>query len=176
MNRIVVLLLVLASLNTWAQFEPIEEVPSKFSLGLGIGLDYGGFGGRATFHPAPSFGVFGALGYALAGAGFNFGLQYRISPENNVVPVLTGMYGYNAALKVTGAFEVNELYYGPSLGAGVEFKSKRNTKNYFSLELLVPFRDSQFDKDREFYENNYGVEFNDVFPVTISLGYHFGLN
>ncbi|MBL7845293.1 MAG: hypothetical protein KF846_14110 [Cyclobacteriaceae bacterium] len=175
MNRIIILLLVLGSLNTWAQFEPVAETPSTFSLGLGIGLDYGGIGGRATFSPIPSFGVFGSLGYAIAGVGFNAGLQYRISPDNNIVPVLTAMYGYNAALKVTGAFEVNELYYGPSLGAGVEFKSKRNTKNYFSLELLVPFRDSQFDKDREFYKN-LGVEFNDVFPVTISLGYHFGLN
>ena len=176
MKRSVFVLLLFATLNTFAQQLPtIETPPSTFSLGLGVGLDYGGFGGRVTFHPSQSFGVFGAVGYALAGMGFNAGLQYRISPEKRIVPVLTAMYGYNAALKVTGSLEVNKLYYGPSIGAGVEFKSHRNQKNYFSMELLVPFRDSQFDADREFYKN-LGVEFNDVFPITISLGYHFGLN
>ena len=175
MKRILFLLLIPVVLTTYAQQESVLETPSTFSLGLGFGLDYGGIGGRATFHPSPSFGVFGAVGYALAGMGFNAGLQYRISPEKRIVPVLTAMYGYNAALKVTGSIEVNKLYYGPSIGAGVEFKSRRNLKNYFSLELLVPFRDSQFDADREFYQN-LGVEFNDVFPITISLGYHFGLN
>jgi hypothetical protein len=148
---------------------------NKVDIGLGMGLDYGGFGGRITVLPSQHVGVFGGLGYALAGVGYNFGFNYRISPDKRVVPVLHAMYGYNAALKITGDFEVNKLYYGPSFGFGLNFKNRWVPKNFFNIELLVPIRDSQYERDLQFYED-LGVSFNQTFPITITLGYHFGIS
>ena len=78
---------------------------SKVNLGFGAGLDYGGFGARVTGMPSKNFGVFGGLGYALAGVGFNGGVQGIFNSKGRAVPYLTAMYGYNGALVITGAIE-----------------------------------------------------------------------
>ena len=150
-----------------------DGTESKANVGFGIGVDYGGFGGRITYLPTPGFGLFAGLGYNLAGAGYNVGGMFRFSPEKRVVPCLYAMYGYNAVLKITGAIEVNKSYYGPSFGGGIQIKSKRNPKNFWNIELLLPIRPSEFEDDQNFYKSQ-GVEFNDPLPVSFSLGYHIG--
>jgi hypothetical protein len=150
-----------------------DRPPAKADVGFGIGVDYGGFGGRVTYLPAPKFGLFAGLGYNLAGAGFNAGGILRFSPEKRVVPTLTAMYGYNAVLVITGAIEVSKIYYGPSFGGGIQIKSKRNSRNFFNIELLLPIRPDEFESDQNFYKS-LGVEISEPLPVSFSLAYHIG--
>ena len=48
----------------------------KVSIGIGAGLDFGGFGGNVINFPIKNVGIFGGVGYALAGAEF----QNRLFP------------------------------------------------------------------------------------------------
>ena len=66
------------SVNSIAQE---NSTPSKVNLGLGMGLDYGGFGRRISFVPTKSFALFGGFGYNLLGLGYNVGGTYRILPD-----------------------------------------------------------------------------------------------
>jgi hypothetical protein len=147
-----------------------------FNIGLGFGIDYGGFGGRLTCNMVPHFAFFGALGYNLVGLGYNAGATFRALPFSKVTPTLSVMYGYNGVIKISGAGHYNQIYYGPSLSAGLEFNSRKKPGNHFNLELVLPFRPKEFYDDYDMIKNDPNIEvYNEPFPVSFSLGYHFGL-
>ena len=75
----------------------------KISVGLGIGQDYGGFGGSFLYYPQRNFGLFGGIGYNLASVGYNLGIKSRIaigSSTSHVLLSFLAMYGYNAVIRV----------------------------------------------------------------------------
>jgi hypothetical protein len=145
------------------------------SFGLGIGLDYGGFGGRFTLNPSKYVGIFAAGGYVVAGFGYNVGLTTRLAPDKRTVPIFSFMYGYNAAIKVSGAPQYDKIYYGPSIGFGLEMKVGRHYKNFWTVELIVPFRSQQFDTDINAIKNNPSISsLATPLPIAVSAGFHFG--
>jgi hypothetical protein len=149
------------------------------TFGLGFGQDYGGFGGNLTVYPQKNIGLFVGFGYALAGFGYNAGIKLRLLPDrghSKVRPFIEGMYGYNAAIVVTNAPMDNKLFYGPSIGFGLDLGPTTPGKGYLSLAILVPFRspDAQNYIDQL---NANGVSFsNSLIPITFSIGYKFILN
>lgn len=165
------LLLILAVFSTPVHASGQKEDPleGKVFFGFGVGLDHGGFGVRADVRPIPNLGVFGGVGYALAGFGWNAGAICRILPERTACPYLTGMYGYNAAyvLKVRNSSTQvdSDLYYGPSFGAGVEFMRKSRSA-FWNLGIIVPIRSDQLESDHPDAAEK-------LWPVTIS--YHFSI-
>jgi hypothetical protein len=151
-----------------------ESYTPKGDFGVGIGLDYGGLGGRITYLPVKRLGLFFAGGYAFAGFGYNAGFHLRAAPDKRVSFIANLMYGYNAAIQVSGAPQFDKLYYGASITAGVMLRSRRDENNFFTIELGVPFRSQAFDNDYTSLRNNPSVRMGPVSPVTFSLGYHFG--
>jgi hypothetical protein len=152
--------------------ETIEgRSPNKgSSIGWGVGLDFGGIGVRAAVWPTKSVAFFAGAGYNLVGIGWNAGLNLKIPTEGRVVPYFSGMYGYNAAIKVTGALEFQNTYYGPSVGFGLEFHTRK--QSMVSVGFIVPFRSSAFHDDFDDFTNS-GVDFTlDPTPITISIGFH----
>ncbi len=149
---------------------------NNFYGGAGLGLDYGGVGGRLTYIPGDdkktSFGVFFAAGLALNGFSYNAGLNFRIG-EKRLVPTISAMYGYNAVIKVIGAPQYDKTYYGPSVALGFENKTKNSDDNFIHVELIIPFRSAAFQNDLRALQSNPGIEINDPAPVLISIGYHF---
>ncbi len=146
------------------------------SFGFGIGLDYGGIGGRFTLNPSRHIGIFAAGGYVLAGFGYNVGLTARLAPDKRTVPVFLFMYGYNAAIVVAGASQYDKIYYGPSIGFGLENKVGRRHKNFWTVELIVPFRPKQFDTDINTIRNNPSVSsLATPLPIAVSVGFHLGI-
>jgi hypothetical protein len=170
-KRLVLLVLSLAFLRLNAQIGTNQEITRPvFNAGIGIGIDYGGFGGRLTYLVAEKFGLFGALGYNLLGVGFNAGGIYRFLPKSNYCPYLGAMYGYNAVLKVEGGDQYNQIYYGPSFTLGLEIWQKMKP-NYFNVEFIVPIRSSEFKSDVD----NPNIELKtEPIPVAFSIGYHIG--
>lgn len=169
MKLIILLFIVTPVFSAFAQND--YAVESKADFGLGIGVDYGGFGGRITYLPAKSVGIFAGLGYNLAGLGYNLGGMLRLAPDHRVVPCLYAMYGYNGVIRITGQVDVRKIYYGPSFGGGFQIKSKRNPINFFNFELLIPIRPASYENDLNFYKSQ-GVSFTDPLPVSFSFGYH----
>lgn len=153
-----------------------ESSTGNLHLGIGIGLDYGGLGGRLTFIPGDasktSVGIFVATGFALNGLGFNAGLNLRIG-QQRLVPTISAMYGYNGVIKVIGASQYDKTYYGPSVAIGFENKTRNSDDNHIHLELVIPFRSAAYHNDIKALQNNPSVEISAPSPVLISIGYHF---
>ena len=170
MKAIVTLVLIASALIAHAQFEIAEE-ESNANLGFGLGVSYGGIGARLSFLPVNHLAIFGAAGYNLDGLGYNIGAEWRILPGKKVVPVFLAMYGYNGVIVVQGAEQYNKTYFGPTVGGGIEIHN-RNGQNFFTIELLAPFRSQQFWDDIDDLQNNPAIEITGPWPVAFSFGYH----
>lgn len=150
-----------------------------FSVGFGLGMDYGGIGSSISYYFAPDIALFFAGGYALADFGYNVGAKFRVTSgakPAKVVPYLLGMYGYNAVVQVNNKAEYSKIFYGVTFGVGIDFKPFRTGSGYWTFGLLVPIRDSKVDSYIDELKNEHGVTFdNDLFPVGFSVGYRFVL-
>jgi hypothetical protein len=148
------------------------EEPST-TLAVGLGLDYGGLGTRFTYNPSQYFGVYASAGFALSGFGFDAGVIGRFNPESKYVITLNALYGYNGSIYIQNDPVNSKVYTGPSVGPGVIIRSNKNS-NYWHLELLVPFRSSDFDNDYNALKSN--IEFSSVpRSVVLSIGYNFAI-
>ena len=146
-------------------------------LGLGFGLDYGGFGGKLEYLPVPKFGLFAGLGYNLLSAGFNFGATYKISPDKKVSPNLMVFYGYNAVFK--GADDYASQYdatsYGVTFGGNLDIKVG-DKGNKISIGLFIPIRSSKFNDKYDAAKADPNLEMkNELLPIGFSFGYNFML-
>ncbi len=172
------LVLVLTCSVTHAQYiENYEPEPniSIVKLGLGFGIDYGWLGARLTIMPVSTFGAFIAVGYNGIKSGVNGGVTYKIDLKKKITPVLGLMYGNNAIIIVQGASDYNKAYYGTTISGGIEL-NMRKSGNYWSFELLYPFRSSEYEDDWDAIRNNPSFEIeSDPLPITISVGYHFNI-
>ncbi|MFC2122010.1 hypothetical protein ACFLTI_10500 [Bacteroidota bacterium] len=147
----------------------------KITVGIGGGMDFGGFGANVLVYPQKNFGLFAGAGYAIAGFGFNAGAKIRLvsnKPTSKFSPYALAMYGYNAAIAVTNADQYNKLFYGPSVGIGFDYSKKPEKKGYLSIALLIPLRKPEVESYMDNLTRNHGVQFqNDLPPVGISIGY-----
>lgn len=143
-----------------------------FSAGIGIGLDYGGFGLRVTSLSTKHLSIFAGVGYNSLNMGINLGGMIRFLPSRMFCPTFIGMYGYNAMIIITGDKNINETYYGPSFGAGFELRSKK-LKNYLSLGLIIPVRSQNYEDDMNAIRRDPNATITkEPADAIITLGYH----
>jgi hypothetical protein len=145
----------------------------SLNIGIGLGLDYGGIGGKIAVLPSPHVAVFGGLGYNLNGLGYNVGVAGRFLPEAKACPYVAVMYGYNAVVVVDGMDSENKTYYGATAAAGVELKT-RNGK-FWNFGLVLPFRSSEYHDQVDRLMNDPNIEMTEPLPIGFTVGYHFPL-
>jgi hypothetical protein len=149
----------------------------KFSFGLGLGMDYGGIGANILVYPQTNFGLFAGLGYPLAGFGYNAGIKLRLTkeqPTSKTHPYIIGMYGYNSAIYVVNGTNYNKLFYGPTVGFGLDLRSKYGRIGFWTLALLIPIRGSDVKNYIDDLQNKQNVNFKSkLLPVGVSIGYRF---
>ncbi len=155
--------------------DSLEIIPSPavFTMGFGGGLDYGGFGLNATVYPLYKLGIFAGVGYNLVDVGYNFGVKFRFSTKEEfykVTPFFTAMYGYNAVIKVVNYEKYNKIYYGPSCGMGIDVNLRSETRAFWTLAVLVPFRSPDVKDYIDLLEDRGVVFKQNLFPVAISIG------
>ncbi len=167
------------SINSYSQDNSANESTNvdRVAFGLGLGFDYGGIGGHLLAYPQKNIGIFAGAGYALIGLGYNFGLKFRFLPHNKsprTVPYLIGMYGYSAAIGVSGASQYNKFFYGPTFGAGLDLYPKHKKAGYWTLAVMVPVRSADVNNYIDYLKNTQGATFkNSLLPISFSLGFHF---
>ncbi len=163
--------MLLAVLFLWTAFSFAQD--SNASLGLGLGFDYGGLGAQVAVKTSDEFALFAGLGTAIAGPGYNLGARYFIESKRPEQFYVHAMYGYNAVIVIQGMSEANKVYYGPSIGGGINLPNKNNT--FWEFALNIPFRPSDFRDDWDDLNNDPDIQINRLLPFTISIGYNFNL-
>ncbi len=158
-----------ASTSAFAQSFKNNIADAKFFLGLGAGLDYGGIGLRVSYVATKNISAFGGAGYNLLEPAYNIGMMYKFIPHKKISPTVLAMYGYNAVIKITDRRDLSKTYYGFTVGAGYHIKN-RSLKNNWAFEILLPFRNSVFTKDYDYWESRLQ---NKIIPISITIGYNF---
>lgn len=151
--------------------------PDVLSFGVGFGFDYGGIGGNLTAYPTKNVGLFAGAGWAIAGIGYNAGVKVRFlsgKPKSALTFSGIAMYGYNSVVVVVGDSRHNKIFYGPTVGVGLDFKLKPESIGYWTVSLLVPIRSSEYRDYMDDLELNEGVEFKGrLRPIGVTFGYRF---
>lgn len=159
-----------------AQKDHLSSKAGEVSFGLGIGLPYGALGGRLGVNVIDNLNLFGGVGYQLAGVGYNFGILKDFETNSATQFYLQGMFGSNAAIVVEGLDEYDQIYTGVTFGLGVKINSQRTEGNFWDIGLLVPIRTDEFKADEETVKNDPRIsEFNEAFPVLLTVGFNFNL-
>ncbi len=180
MRKITIFFAIIALFHSFANAQTEEYPPQteKVNLGIGAGFDYGGVGINMLFYPQKNIGLFAGGGYALAGVGYNIGLKGRffLKDDAAVTPFVMGMYGYHSAVKIKDNSNLSKLFYGPTFGAGIDWRVGELRKNYIAIALTVPLRNGEEKEYKQMLTNNYGAQFeNDFLPVGMSIGYRLRL-
>jgi hypothetical protein len=145
-------------------------------IGAGLGLDYGGLvGARASFYPMKYMAIFASLGYNILGVGWNAGVIGRFIPadgKHGVRPYIKVMYGVNGSTVVEGKSMYDKMYYGITVGAGLEARFGKTKRSGINADINVPFRSPDFWATIREIKDNPNINMrNDPFPVTVSIGY-----
>lgn len=169
-----ILISLLGSQGAKGQHKSSEK--GEGSIGLGLGLPYGGIGSRFGYNVINHTNLFAGLGYNFVGAAYNFGVRRSLPSKKQSEFYLMGMYGTNAAIIITGSYNFKESYQGPSIGAGLKINSFSKEGSYWDLGILVPFRSSKYkDAVSSINYNPFISEYVEAWPVLITIGYNFGL-
>jgi hypothetical protein len=165
----ILFLLSLFNLSLKAQkYASPEWKPDIFSVGVGLGFDYGGVGGHFILYPQKNIGLFAGIGWVPGGVGFNGGVKLRIKNEASPVdPYFMAMYGYNAVAYSQTDNRLNKIFYGPSFGIGIDVHRRKYYLGYWSFALLVPIRS---EEARTWASQPSNGSF---FPLSFSVGYKF---
>ncbi|NJO69042.1 MAG: hypothetical protein HC830_06910 [Bacteroidetes bacterium] len=155
----------------------IANIIDFATLGLGIGQDNGGFGANLTVYPHRNIGVFAGVGYAMADFGYNVGFKVRAISETNFRRGSVyglAMYGYNAGIVIADGKEFNKLFYGPTIGMGIDYKYRPDQPFYWSVGVNIPFRGTKVQDYIEDLEKNHNIKMTtNLLPVTFSFGVKF---
>lgn len=144
----------------------------RIYLSPGIGLEYGGVGVDATVMLFRYFGLHAGIGYNFVGTGANGGGRiYFTRPHSHLRPYFSGIYGYNAAVKVKNTEQYNKIFYGPSFGLGMDIEGKHD--NCWTVAFYVPVRKGVVDYLN--YLQAGGTKGPMLLPFTLSLGYRIAL-
>ena len=114
-------------------------------IGLGMGVDHGGFGIRLDGRIKSRVGVCAGAGFTRAGIGFNAGLIISARPLQCVRPFIAALYGYNTVVIFSdsrGRGTSGLIYNGPSFGGGVEFWNAKGNR-FVHVGFLIPVRSEE---------------------------------
>jgi len=168
-NACVVFALLFVGCQVFGQNE------QKVYLGAGMGLDYGGFGGKVEYLPVKYFGIFGGVGHNLQTVGWNVGVTGKMLPDKKMSPNLMLFYGYNGALKVIGGSDYDMTCYGVTVGANLDIKLGRKGHK-LSVGLFVPFRTTEFKDNYEAAKNDPNIEtLAPLLPIMLGVGFNWKL-
>lgn len=113
--------------------DTVQQFTSIASLGIGLGIDYGGIGAKLELFPSAPIGLFVGFGNNLEGTGYNAGLNFKLQPYKRNTFFVTTMYGYNTVTS-------SQTFYGFSLGLGGKVNLDKSNRGHLSIAAIYPIR------------------------------------
>jgi hypothetical protein len=153
----------------------------RTSIGLGYGPDFSGAGiSILRYASNKHIGIFGGVGVTAAGVAMDGGVKLRLlllEYKAKINPFLLGMYGYNGAVSVANNSSYNKIFYGTTVGIGLDLKFRPNSRGYWTWAWMFTSTNLKEMEYMRYLENDKQV----VFPTRpnafrFSIGYRYRLN
>lgn len=168
-----VFLLGLGSLSA----QHLSTLQGQSSLGIGLGLPYGGLGMKLGYNTSDHVTLFGGLGYNMVGIGANGGIQFSIPSKKQSEFYFTGMYGYNSVILNKNRSVKGGIFAGPSFGMGLKINSLSTKGNYWDVGLLGPIRSQKYKNAIQEIERSHNMKLESKpWPVLFYFGYNYNIS
>ncbi len=151
-----------------------NEGLSVISIGVGAGLDCGGYGANLLLYGNKHIGIIGGVGYSYSKTpGSNMGLKIRLDGRQESRPELyfMALYGSNVVLQYEYSEDDGRLFYGGSIGMGMDIRTNKMKGGGFSFAILYPLTGSY----QEYKRDHPYDEFEDPPGIRLSISYRFAL-
>jgi hypothetical protein len=154
----------------------IESLRKHFSIGLGLGLHFGGLGGCIEAEPVKYIGLLVGIGTTLeAGLGWQVGsILYFTDQDSFIRPRISVLYGTNYLLKLDNYYGYGsgstEKFEGLNVGGGLTIAL--NDVHSFTFDALYAATSTFFDRKKELENVGYYIEESKI-PLALSIGYKF---
>lgn len=176
MKFLVTLYLILFSFLLYGQENKKNPIQiDRFTIGLGVGLDYGGLGINFLTYPSKNIGLFGGFGMANEEIGYNYGFKFRFFSDeipSKINPFALAMYGKNTTIIIENKKSLNKSFNYPTIGFGLDVGFNYVKTGYLSFAILIPIRGEAYTEYKELLTSKHSVKFeNSQIPINISIGY-----
>jgi hypothetical protein len=148
------------------------------SVGLGLGLDYGGIGVNLQACLGNSFALSAGVGNSFAGLGYNVGIKVKKNAEkatNGLLPYATLLYGINSIIYVQNMGSYNKMFAGVTPGLGLDIRLSKRSLSCLSIGLIFPIRKPQVQQYIDELKSKGVVFGKQLQNVAISVGFRFGI-
>ena len=159
----------------------IETIPiaRQGSMGLGLGIPYGMFGGNVDYAVSDKISLTGGIGTSVfAGPAYNLGIKvYLKGVGQKTRPRVSAYYGVNAIIilldELTDEFLVQETHHGLSIGIGQQWMWGDKRDKGLDVDLILIVTSTYEDRAAE-VEDEYSTELTESGALKLSIGYRFG--
>jgi hypothetical protein len=76
---------------------------------------------------------------------------------------------------VEGDSDLNENYFGPTPGIGLEIRFGNKAMHGLNIDLNFPISSQEFKDDLQFLKDSPMYDVTDPLPIAFSVGYHLEL-
>ena len=145
-------------------------------IGIGAGIDYGGFGIQANQFIGPIC-LTGGYGYNKVYFLPFGGVKYYIPLDKYDIifaPYIKVIYGYNAVIIIKNG--PKDFYSGFTPGVGTDIRFGKKKSFGFNFDINVPIRTKKYIRDKDFYKLIYPSYKPNILPVSLSLGFQVCLD
>jgi len=177
---LLVIFLMGSTQASYTQSLPFDD--EKYSLGAGIGFDYGVLGLGGKYFPKKNLGI--VVSAPFWNIGLEVNLPYVI--KERLVPYLSIRYGINTKVRVYNntnpstpvTARERQSYNGFVYGIGFKLKSPKNYRRYLTASINYIDRTSAASEFIKEYNLEQGTSFNSEIGDSIrpSLGLVFYFN
>jgi hypothetical protein len=168
--------IILFILPAYNQYRERKQKIRSGDIGVGAGIDYGGYGMQINQFLGPVC-IMGGYGYNQVYFMPFGGIKYYMPLEEydlNFAPYVKVIYGYNSVIIIKNG--PSEFYWGLTPGIGTEVRFGK-TKSYgFNIDINIPVRTKRFKRDLDYYKLIYSDYKKDFLPVALSLGLQVSLD
>lgn len=147
---------------------------TRVSLGLGVGINYGGFGAQANYLFGNNFRISAGYGTNLVKMNYSLGISYRFLSKSTFCPVLSYAYGYHKTVYDRENVEKSTSYNGSSIGLGLEIWNNQRD-SYFLINAFLPIETINNIKSNTIENSSKFYQLLNSNPIVFSVGYHLAI-
>ncbi len=154
----------------------VPEKKQSGDVGIGAGIDYGGFGIQLNqfFWPICLVGGYGYNNVYFLPFG---GVKYYFSTIQNKIKYalyIKVIYGYNAVIIIKDG--PKDFYCGFTPGIGTDIRFGKKKWYGLNFDLNFPVRTKKYKRDYDNFKITYSNFNQTTLPIAISIGIQFSLD
>ena len=155
----------------------IKSNTPKLTFGIGLGIDYGGFGTQFKVKFFNAIEAYMGIGHNTNNFNISIGTSVSFFKKSFLQPKFSLTYGTTHLIIIEKASQYNESFQGFAFGIGANIFFNKRTGNHFSLGLNILPPSQEFIQATNQLRKDPNVSITEqARDWGITIGYHMSIN